>query len=52
MVRYRTVAPGSKAGTVAGTVLYAIGSEFQGVPIVLSDTVAEPNWWWRLVHGS
>jgi hypothetical protein len=51
MVRYRTVAPGSKAGTVAGTVLYAIGSEFQGVPIVLSDTVSEPNWWWRLVHG-
>jgi len=48
---FRTVAPGSSAGTRVGTTLYAIGTQFQAVSLVLHETVPEPSVWWRLRHG-
>jgi serine-type D-Ala-D-Ala carboxypeptidase (penicillin-binding protein 5/6) len=49
--RFRSVAPGSKAGTRVGTTLYAVGSAFVAVPLVLVHTVPEPSVWWRLAHS-
>ena len=51
MTRFVPVAPGSAAGTVVGTRLFAIGSQFQAVRLRLAETVPEPSAWWRLVHA-
>ncbi len=48
---FRPVPPGSAAGTHVGATIYAIGTEFQVVPLRLSQTVPEPSIWWRLRHG-
>ena len=45
------VAPGSAAGTRVGSTIFAIGAQFQVVPLKLSQTVPEPSVWWRLRHG-
>jgi hypothetical protein len=48
---FRAVPPGSEAGTQVGSTIYAIGAQFQVVPLRLSQTVPEPSVWWRLRHG-
>jgi D-alanyl-D-alanine carboxypeptidase (penicillin-binding protein 5/6) len=48
---FRTVAPGSAAGTRVGASIFAIGAQFQVVPLQLRQTVPEPSVWWRLRHG-
>ncbi len=48
---FRAVAPGSVAGARVGATIYAIGAQFQVVPLKLSQTVPEPSVWWRLRHG-
>jgi D-alanyl-D-alanine carboxypeptidase (penicillin-binding protein 5/6) len=48
---FRTVAPGSTAGTRVGASIFAIGAQFQVVPLQLRQTVPEPSVWWRLRHG-
>jgi hypothetical protein len=50
-VAFRPVPPGAPSGTQVGVAAYAVGVERQTVPAVLSDTVPEPDWWWRLLHG-
>ena len=48
--RFVTVPPGASAGTTVGASIFAIGSEFQVVPLRLTRTVPEPSIWWRLAH--
>ncbi|MBF6555984.1 MAG: hypothetical protein IVW52_07365 [Acidimicrobiales bacterium] len=45
------VPAGGAGGRRVGTALYALGGQFQTVPMTLSATVPEPSWWWRLVHN-
>ena len=49
---FRSVPPGSSAGTRVGSTIYAIGSQFQVVSLKLNETVQEPSVWWRLRHGA
>ena len=48
---FKHVPPGSAAGTHVGATIYAIGVQFQAVPLKLNQTVPEPSVWWRLRHG-
>ena len=50
MTRFVAVPPGSTTGTRVGSTIYAIGSQFQVVPLKLTQTVPEPSVWWRLQH--
>ena len=50
MNRFVTVPPGATPGTTVGVSIFAIGSEFQVVPLRLTRTVPEPSIWWRLTH--
>ena len=52
ITKFVTVPPGSSSGTRVGTSLYAIGSEFEAVPLRLAQAVPEPSIWWRLRHNS
>ena len=45
------VAPGAPAGTPVGSTVFAIGTQFEVVPLRLVQTVPEPSVWWRLQHG-
>ncbi len=51
VTRFTPVPPGSAAGTRVGSTLFAIGTQFQVVPLQLHQTVPEPSLWWRLRHG-
>ena len=51
MTRFVPVPPGSPAGTLVGTSVYAIGTQFQAVELRLSANVPEPSLWWRLQHN-
>jgi len=51
LTRFVPVPAGSPAGTRVGARLFAIGDEFQAVPLRLAETVPEPTAWWRLVHA-
>jgi hypothetical protein len=51
MTRFVVVPPGSPAGTLVGTSVYAIGTQFEAVELRLSATVPEPSVWWRLQHN-
>jgi hypothetical protein len=48
--RLVAVPPGASAGTTVGASIFAIGSEFQFVPLRLTRTVPEPSIWWRMAH--
>jgi D-alanyl-D-alanine carboxypeptidase (penicillin-binding protein 5/6) len=50
MTRFVTVPPGATSGTYVGSSIFAIGSQFQVVPLRLAQTVPEPSVWWRLQH--
>ena len=50
MNRFVPVPPGATSGTTVGSSIFAIGSEFQVVPLRLTQVVSEPSIWWRLVH--
>jgi D-alanyl-D-alanine carboxypeptidase (penicillin-binding protein 5/6) len=51
VTRFTPVPPGSAAGTRVGSTLFAVGTQFQVVPLRLHQTVPEPSLWWRLRHG-
>ena len=51
MTTFTTVPPGSAAGTRVGSTIFAVGTQFQAVPLLLHQTVPEPSLWWRLRHG-
>jgi len=51
MTRFVAIPAGSPAGTRVGARLFAIGDQFQAVPLRLAETVPEPTTWWRLVHA-
>lgn len=51
MTKFAAVPAGSAAGTRVGVRLFAIGAQFEAVPLRLSQTVPEPTAWWRLVHA-
>ena len=51
ITKFVSVPPGSASGTQVGTSLYAIGSEFEAVPLRLAQAVPEPSMWWRLRHS-
>jgi D-alanyl-D-alanine carboxypeptidase (penicillin-binding protein 5/6) len=51
LTRFIPVAAGSPAGAQIGTSLFAVGAQFQAVPLTLATTVPEPSVWWRLVHA-
>ena len=44
------VPPGSRSGRMVGEATFALGDQIETVPLRLATTVAEPSWWWRLVH--
>jgi D-alanyl-D-alanine carboxypeptidase (penicillin-binding protein 5/6) len=48
--RFTTVRPGARAGSRAGTALFALGHQLQAVPLTLGADLPEPTWWGRLVH--
>ena len=50
MNRFVAVPAGAAAGTTVGAAMFAIGSEFQVVPLRLTRAVPEPSMWWRLAH--
>jgi len=51
VTRFTPVAVGSRAGSKVGTSLFAIGTQFQVVPLKLAEAVPEPSVWWRLANG-
>jgi D-alanyl-D-alanine carboxypeptidase (penicillin-binding protein 5/6) len=51
LTKFRAVAPGSSAGTRVGSTLFAVGTQFEVVPLRLRQAVPEPSLWWRLRHG-
>jgi D-alanyl-D-alanine carboxypeptidase (penicillin-binding protein 5/6) len=48
--RFTPVHPGARAGSRAGTAVYALGTQFQAVPLTLAADLPEPSWWGRLAH--
>jgi hypothetical protein len=51
LTRFTRVAPGATAGTRIGSTVFAIGTQFEAVPLQLAQTVPEPSVWWRLQHS-
>jgi len=50
LTHFTKVPPGATAGTSVGSTVFAIGSQFEVVPLRLVQTVPEPSVWWRLQH--
>jgi D-alanyl-D-alanine carboxypeptidase (penicillin-binding protein 5/6) len=49
--KFTPVPAGALAGSRAGAAVYGLGNQLEVVPVKLGATLAEPSWWWRLVHG-
>jgi serine-type D-Ala-D-Ala carboxypeptidase (penicillin-binding protein 5/6) len=49
--RMDPVPPGARAGQTVGRVVFSLGTQAETVPLKLAGPVAEPSWWWRLVHN-
>lgn len=45
-----SVPPGGRSGERVGTVSYVLGTQLELVPLRLSETLPEPQLWWRLIH--
>jgi serine-type D-Ala-D-Ala carboxypeptidase (penicillin-binding protein 5/6) len=48
--RFTPVHPWARAGSRAGTAVYALGTQLQAVPLTLAADLPEPSWWGRLAH--
>jgi hypothetical protein len=49
--RLGRVAAGTRPSGRVGVAYYWLGTQLQAVPLHLATPVAEPSWWWRVVHG-
>ena len=50
LTRFTKLPPGATAGTAVGSTVFAVGTQFEAVPLRLTQTVPEPSVWWRLRH--
>jgi D-alanyl-D-alanine carboxypeptidase (penicillin-binding protein 5/6) len=51
VTRLDPVPPGARVGRTVGQIVFSLGAQVRTVPLKLAGTVAEPSWWWRLVHN-
>lgn len=43
--------PGDSSRSVAGSARFTLGRQTETVPLVLLHRVAEPTWWWKVLHN-
>jgi hypothetical protein len=44
-------APADSSPSVAGSARFTLGRQTETVPLVLLHRVAEPTWWWKVLHN-